>query len=82
MLIVKFKNITGTTAACIISAEQAGLKYEREKYGYYKPPKQHDPQRSYTKAAKDFISNNRYSILCGSWGLAMTGSIAYTSKNR
>ncbi|RHZ61361.1 hypothetical protein Glove_348g46 [Diversispora epigaea] len=73
---------SGTTAATIILAEQAGLKYERKKYGHYEPPKHHDPQRSYTKAAKDFISDNRYSILCGSWVLSMAGSIAYTSKNK
>ncbi|CAG8507104.1 1184_t:CDS:2 [Diversispora eburnea] len=78
-----FQGLTLPVKAFLVSsAEQAGLKYEREKYGHYEAPKHHDPQRSYTKAAKDFISDNRYSILCGSWVLSMAGSIAYTSKNR
>ncbi|CAG8451628.1 13190_t:CDS:2 [Acaulospora colombiana] len=73
---------SGATAACIISAERAGLNYERQKYGYYKPVIHHDPGRSALTVAKDFVSENRYSVVCGSWALAMVGSIAYTSRNK
>ncbi|CAG8589938.1 14125_t:CDS:2 [Acaulospora morrowiae] len=73
---------SGATATCIISAERAGLEYERQRYGYYKPVKHHAPGQSTTHAIKDYIAENRYSLVCGSWALSMAGSIAYISRNK
>ncbi|CAG8664688.1 6416_t:CDS:2, partial [Scutellospora calospora] len=53
---------SGATAACIISAERAGLNYEKKKYGYYQPIKDSHPTLSTTQIIKEFISENRYSI--------------------
>ncbi|CAG8768878.1 30314_t:CDS:2, partial [Gigaspora margarita] len=60
---------SGATAACITSAERAGLNYERRRYGFYQPVKEPHQQLPTTRVVKDFISENRYSIVCGSWAL-------------
>ncbi|CAG8651796.1 hypothetical protein C2G38_1984497 [Gigaspora rosea] len=73
---------SGTTAACIISAERAGLNYDRRRYGLYQPVKVPHQQLPTTRVVKDFISENRYSIVCGSWALCMAGSLAYTYRNK
>ncbi|KAF0483166.1 mitochondrial hypoxia responsive domain containing protein [Gigaspora margarita] len=73
---------SGATAACITSAERAGLNYERRRYGFYQPVKEPHQQLPTTRVVKDFISENRYSIVCGSWALSMAGSLAYTYRNK
>jgi len=76
---------SGTSAATIILAEQAGLKYERNKYGYYEPEKSIPSQSQYKTSlqkTKDFISENRYSIAISAWALSIVGSLAYTYNNK
>ena len=74
---------SGTTAGSIISAEQAGLEYERKKYGHYEPEKQISIQDEISlQKTKDFISENRYSIATSAWALSIVGSLAYTYNNK
>ena len=74
---------SGTSAATIILAEQAGLKYERNKYGYYEPEKSIPSQyKTSLQKTKDFISENRYSVATSAWALTIVGSLVYTYKNK
>ncbi|CAG8581501.1 21956_t:CDS:2, partial [Racocetra persica] len=73
---------SGTSAVCIIGAERAGLNYERKRYGHYQPAKKLHQTDSTVQVAKEFISENRYSIVCGSWALCMAGSLTYTYRNK
>lgn len=74
---------SGTTAGCIILAEQAGLNYEKKRYGHYELERP-IPLKDETSLQKsrNFVSENRYSVLSSAWALSIIGSLAYTHKNR
>ena len=83
MPIKAFLVSSGTTAASIVLGEQAGLEYERKRYGYYEPEEQIPLQEENSlQKTKNFISENRYSILSSAWALSIIGSLAYTHNNR
>jgi len=74
---------SGTSAASIILAEQAGLKYERNKYGYYEPEKSIPSQNiNSVQKIKYFILENRYGVVISAWALSIVGSLAYTHNNK
>ncbi|RIA85919.1 hypothetical protein C1645_697387, partial [Glomus cerebriforme] len=74
---------SGTSAGCIISAERAGLEYDRRKHGYFEPEKQILLQEKPSlHKSKDFISENRYGIATSAWALSVVGSLAYTYNNK
>ncbi|CAG8631410.1 21229_t:CDS:2 [Dentiscutata erythropus] len=77
-----YQKLTLPLKAFLVSYERASLNYERKKYGYYQPVKELHQKLPTTQVVKDFISENRYGIVCGSWALCMAGSLAYTYRNK
>ncbi|CAG8508949.1 3871_t:CDS:2, partial [Racocetra fulgida] len=55
----------------LVAQQRAGLNYERKRYGYYQPAKELHQTHSTVQVAKEFISENRYSIVCGT-GLSIS----------
>ncbi|KAM5540370.1 hypothetical protein V8D89_005828 [Ganoderma adspersum] len=76
--------------ACVISAEKAGIAYEREQW-YDVGKMELDAQQLRQEAnwdnltprqrLSDFVRRHEYGVIVGSWAVALTGALRYALKD-
>ena len=82
-----------TSATTVIIAERAGLRYDKQRYSsslYSEEEKAKMAEAAKEKAqrlsigekATNFVNDNKYPIIVGSWATSMVGAWAYISRDK